>query len=418
MTFMEALDMTNVLLNDIIYMLENRAKSTYFTRNAVMKFKDIVMFSINMVKKSLQLELDNFFNLKGGDINIRKQSYSEARLKILPEAFMKLFYHIVEGFYKNDSYKKYRGYRLSAIDASKLEINNSKTLRNEFGFDGNLTTKVARAIASGIYDIENDKIIAATIAHSKTGERELAVELIEKMKEMGLKKELILFDRGYPSTDLISYLEGTGINYLMRVSIGFLKIVVETKEEDQDVEIIDKNGNRIKVRVVRFMLDSGIEEILITNLSRDEFTAKDLKVLYFKRWGIEVKYNEIKNRLEIEDFTGDNPIAVKQDFYAAMYLTNMVSLAKAEANEVIQTKNEEKTLKHEQKVNTNILIGKLKNSLVSMMLEENPVKRSEMYFKIMNEVYRNVVPIRPGRSNARKKGLKSNKYPLNRKKCL
>jgi len=418
MIFIEALEMTNRLLNDIIFMLENRAKSTYFTRNAVMNFKDLIMFSINMVKKSLQLELDDFFKLKGGDVNIRKQSYSEARLKILPEAFMKLFYHIVEGFYKNDNYKKYRGYRLSAIDGTKLEINNSEVLRNAFGFDENSTTKVARAMASVIYDIENDKMIAATIRHNKTGEREIAIELIEKIKEFGLKNDLILFDRGYPSTDLISYLEELGIKYLMRVSTGFLKVIVETEGEDQDVEIIDKNGNKIKVRVARFMLNSGVEEILITNLSRDEFVVEDLKVLYFKRWGIEVKYNEIKNKLEIEDFTGNNPIAVKQDFYAAMYLINMVSLAKAEANEVIQTKNEEKVLKHEQKVNTNILIGKLKNSFVAMMLEENPTKRSKMYFEIMNEVYRNVVPIRPSRSGPRKKGLKSNKYPLNRKKGL
>jgi len=273
-------------------------------------------------------------------------------------------------------------------------------------------------MASGIYDVENDKMIAATITHSKTGERAIAVELIEKMKEMGLKNDLILFDRGYPSTALISYLENSGVKYLMRVSTSFLKIVVETKEEDQEVEIIGEKGNLIKVRVVRFMLDSDIEEILVTNLSREEFSAEDLKVLYFKRWGIEVKYNELKNRLEIENFTGDTSVAVKQDFYAAMYLSNMVSLAKADANEIIQEKNKDKELKYGQKVNTNILIGKLKDSLVIMMLEDNQVKRSKMFHSIMNEISRNVIPIRSNRSNPRKKGLKSNKYPLNRKRCL
>jgi len=416
---MEALSMTDEMLNDIIFMLQNRAKSTYFTRNAVMGFKDIIMFSLNFVKKSLQLELDDFFKIiKGGECRITKQSYSEARLKILPEAFSTMFYHIVKWFYNKDSFEKYKGYRLSAIDGFKLEINNSEILRNEFGFDGNNLAKVARAMASGIYDVENDKMIAATITHSKTGERAIAVELIEKMKEMGLKNDLILFDRGYPSTALISYLENSGVKYLMRVSTSFLKIVVETKEEDQEVEIIGEKGNLIKVRVVRFMLDSDIEEILVTNLSREEFSAEDLKVLYFKRWGIEVKYNELKNRLEIENFTGDTSVAVKQDFYAAMYLSNMVSLAKADANEIIQEKNKDKELKYGQKVNTNILIGKLKDSLVIMMLEDNQVKRSKMFHSIMNEISRNVIPIRSNRSNPRKKGLKSNKYPLNRKRCL
>jgi hypothetical protein len=92
--------------------------------------------------------------------------------------------------------------------------------------------------------------------------------------------------------------------------------------------------------------------------------------------GIEVKYNEIKNRLEIENFTGETPIAIKQDFYATIYLSNMVALAKMDANAIINEKNKSKNLKYEYKVNTNILVGKLKNSLVSMLLEKNSRKRS------------------------------------------
>jgi len=410
--FLGAIDITNEVLDDLIFMLQNRAKSTYFTRNPVMGFKELILFSINLVKKSLQLELDDFFKvIEGGDDSIRKQSYSEARLKILPEAFSVLFYHVVKWFYNDDSHKKYRGYRLSAIDGSNLEINNSELLRNEFGTQGNHLSKVARALASGIYDIENDKMIAATIRNCKVGEREIAIELIDKMKEMGLKNDLILFDRGYPSTALISYLETSGIKYLMRVSTSFLKVVLETKTKDEDIQVVDEKGNIINIRVARFMLDSDIEEILVTNLSREEFNVDDLKVLYFRRWSIEVKFGEIKNKLEIEDFTGDNPIAVKQDFYAAMYLTNMVSFAKAEANEIITKENEGKALKHEQKVNANILIGKLKKYLVLMMLEEDKAKRSKMLSDIMNEIIRNKIPIRPGRSKPRRKGL-------NQKKCL
>lgn len=87
----------------------------------------------------------------------------------------------------------------------------------------------------------------------------------------------------------------------------------------------------------------------------------DFKELYFKRWGIEVKYNEIKNKLQIENFTGKTPISIEQDFYATMYLTNMVALAKKHANQEIEKANEDKNLKYEYKVNTNVLVGKLKN---------------------------------------------------------
>ena len=153
------------------------------------------------------------------------------------------------------------------------------------------------------------------------------------------------------------------------------------------------------------MLDSGVEEILVTNLFDESLGIQEFKELYFKRWGIEVKFLELKSRLQIENFTGDTVISVEQDFYASIYLSNMVALAKNEANEKIALNNEDKTLKYEYKINTNILIGTLKDSLVLMLLEDNPEKRNAMFHRIMQEITKNMVPIRPGRSHTRRKGL-------------
>lgn len=63
----EGIAITDALINDIIFMCETRMKETYFTRigNNKMTFKSIVGFILNFVKKSLQLELDDYFN----DIN-------------------------------------------------------------------------------------------------------------------------------------------------------------------------------------------------------------------------------------------------------------------------------------------------------------------------------------------------------------
>jgi hypothetical protein len=96
----------------------------------------------------------------------------------------------------------------------------------------------------------------------------------------------------------------------------------------------------------------------------------------------------------------------------------MIALAKNEANEAIEQKNQDKNLKYEYQVNTNILIGKLKDSMVLMLLENNLEKRKTMFHQIMKEISRNIQPIRPGRKNTRKKGLKANKYFMNQKRCL
>jgi len=419
-TILDAIEITEQIIDDIIFMCETRMKPSYFTRsaNCKMDFKSIIIFELNFVKMSLQLELDSFFKkIKGVENVITKQAYSQARQKISHEAFIKLSDAITSWFYGDDNFKTFYGYRLSAIDASILEINNSERLRKEFGYVENKTIKLARAMASCIYDIENDMIITSIITKYASSERDVAIELIEKLKVLGLKNDLILFDRGYPSANFFSYLEASGIKYVIRIPSKFSKQINEAKEPDQIIEI-NVDGKTIKVRILRFMLDSGTEEILATNLMEESLGIQEFKELYFKRWGIEVKYDEFKNRLQIENFTGDTVISVKQDFYASIYLLNMVALAKNEANQNIAQNNEDKELKHEYMVNTNILIGKLKDSMVLMLLENNSEKRLRMFNSIMQEISRNTVPIRPGRSNIRKKGLKANKHSMNQKRCL
>lgn len=368
LTFLNGVKCSEQLINDIIFMCENRVKSTYFTRRGKMSFQDIIVFTLNFVKKSLQLELDLFFkNIKGEAMSITKQSFSEARLKILPDAFIKIFYQIVEWYYGTVSFKTYKGYRLSAIDGSIIELINSQILRDAYGYEKNVHKMTARALVSGLYDLENEIMIAAKINRCKYGERKAAMELIDELIRIGIKTDLILFDRGYPATALISKLENAGIKYVMRTSTVFLKVVKEAKEPDQVIEIPDGNKGFIKIRVVKFLLDSGVEETLITNLSDQEFGIQELKELYFKRWGVETKYSELKNRLQLENFTGDTPIAVEQDFYASMYLCNMVALAKADANATIEKKHQSTTLKYGYQVNSNILIGKLRESFIVIL---------------------------------------------------
>ena len=81
-------------------------------------------------------------------------------------------------------------------------------------------------------------------------------------------------------------------------------------------------------------------------------------------------------------------------------------------------KNEDKNLKYKYKVNTNILIGKFKDSMVLMLLEDNSEKRNSMFHRIMQEISKNMVPIRPNRSKPRNMGRKAPKHPLNQKRCL
>lgn len=434
-------------IRKIMYSTVLRGKSRVhekdFTRNRKVGFVTLLCIIVNMVRRSTQLEVDEYlrrFGLKGTIYDTyTKQSFSEARQKLSPEAFIILGDGFVEKFYEDDDFKKYKGYRLLAADGSTIEVPNNIETQKYYGCSINQSkdVKIARAISSKLYDVENKIVISATLGRYDTGERELAVANINKMLSFKQDhiKNLILFDRGYPSIALIEYLNSKGIRFLMRTSGAFYKEQVQnTKTRDEYVEIeITKArakelkyqrtpiqiGTKIKLRVLRVELESGEIEVLITNLSQDELVYEEAKQLYFKRWGIETKFDELKNKFEIENFSGEKPIIVEQDFYATVLLSNIASIFEMEAEEELKEQNSKKELKHEYKINKNILVGKLKNTLIEMLLEDDEDKKSRMYERFIEEIKRNVVPVIPGRNFGRNKNKKkANKYSKNRRRAL
>lgn len=413
-----AIETSRKLINDFIFLCESRAKTTYFTRDRIATFKVLILFMLNFIRKSITLEIDNFFNeLYGGDITIKKQSILEARTKILPKAFIMLNDAIIKNYYQSAKVKTYLNYRVSAIDGSVLEIPNTEEAKRDFGYVITHGSKVARAQVSTIYDVENDLILISEIVPYGTNERDIAETLIDKLEEQGYQNDLILFDRGYPSGKLLKYLASKPIKYVIRTSSATFKNVKDTTTPDEIVTI-KTDGELIKVRVIKFMLPSGVEEILITNLFEEELTLQNFKEIYFKRWGIEEKYKTLKSRLQIENFTSTNKVLIEQDFYATVYLSNMVSLAKADADEVIAQKNKEQNLKYEYQANTNIAVGKLKDNLILILIDKNPITRIFKLNRLMKDIAKNAVPIRRGRSNYRDIGKSKNINQLNQKRSL
>jgi hypothetical protein len=77
--------------------------------------------------------------------------------------------------------------------------------------------------------------------------------------------------------------------------------------------------------VIKFLLDSKETETLITSLTDTRYGVEDFKRLYFKRWPVETKYDMVKKKLEIENFSGKLVDNIRQDFYATMVLANVAA---------------------------------------------------------------------------------------------
>lgn len=413
-----------------------------FSRNRKLGFIPLICLIINMVRKSTQLELDEFRERfmpeSAQTTTYTKQSFSEARQKLSPIAFVLLNDGFIQQFYADDDYKTYKGFRLLAIDGMVTEIPNNKETQKQYGFvnNGDKNFKLARALSSQLMDIENKLVISSTLGRYDASERDLAIINIEKILpwETTYSRDLLLCDRGYPSAAFIHYLQTRKIHFLMRVSSSFYNEVNNTTTPDEMVEIVITNrrakelkqqgtpiplGTVLKVRVIKVELSTGEIETLITDIPAEELGYEESKVLYFKRWGIETRYDQLKNQFEIENFSGVTPTVIEQDFYATILLSNMASLIEQDAHEEMQKKNAHKTLKYDEyKINHNILVGKLKNRLVEILLEDDNARKDAMFQRLIAELERHIVPVIPGRSFKREKKSKANKFSNSKRRSF
>ena len=74
--------------------------------------------------------------------------------------------------------------------------------------------------------------------------------------------------------------------------------------KDEELKAKAEELSHLNLRIVNIPLKTGEIETLLTNLPNDIASPAELKNLYGERWQIEKGYDVLKNKLEIENFTG------------------------------------------------------------------------------------------------------------------
>jgi hypothetical protein len=295
-----------------------------------------------------------------------------------------------------DAFARYKGYRIFAIDGTELQLPKFDETAAMCGYKRNSCSPKARF--SILCDVVSGITVHAALGTLDVGERALGMKHLQWFEAHRQAGDILLFDRGYPSKRLIGHLAGKKIKFVIRLPKGFNPEADNSSKNDFHIEV---KGYR--VRIIKLQLPTGEIEILATNLGEDEFAASEFGALSSMRWGVETKYNTLKNKLRIEDFSGKTLVAVLQDIYATLYLSNIAAAFKIDADEVISYKQKDKELKYDYVTNENVLIGSLKDELVKMLLEESPKKRSKLFNKLIIQISRSRTAVSPGRSFKRHK---------------
>lgn len=359
-------------------------------------------------------------------------------MKMRHEAYIELNDEFVKRYYSEEDYKRYKGYRLLAIDGSKIQLPSKEEVIEKFGLAENREKTIPMAMCSTVYDVLNKIAINAYFDRYKSDERRIVDKHLNKLKELlhGVK-DILIMDRGYPSLPLITTILASGYEFVMRCNgMNFIReiknfalnngtdvlIEVELTSKRRRKILIRRYVNspeKITLRVVKIELSNGVTEYLITSLrDKSMFTQEDLKEIYHYRWGEETYFNFLKNVLEIENFSGRTPETIRQDLYARILTSNICSLmmeeAQEELNQKIKMNDNFKYL--EYKINKTVSMGHMKDTIIEMLLAPEEQWRI-IYNNFVATIKRFYIPIVDNRHFNRKPKT-HNKAHLKKRKVI
>jgi len=427
---------------------ENRMNKKDFTRDRKLPFSKVLLTVVRKSVKSIQNILNetqkHLSVLLDEDLEtISKSAYSQARDKLNYTAFEELANDVSDIIYRDYDYKTYKGFRLLAIDGSMVTLPFNEDIQKEFNTINvvnqykDKSKTIVQARVSVLYDVLNNISVDSVITDSKIGEISIAKD--NNFKKLQ-KNDLVIMDRGYPSYELFTTITSKyDSDFLIRMKKSWYKDIQFLFDRNSSVKdtivtlkpttkklnnkIIEQNlPLEIEVRFVQVILDDGEVEVLGTSvLDSKVLKTDDFKELYFKRWGIESFYEIIKNRLSLENFTGLSALAIKQDFYATIFISNLETLVTLGTNKKLSSKIDNK---FKQKVNKSISFNIVKNYCFELFYSNKDI---EIIFEEMSKLFlTNTISIRPNRKYERPsnkeakntKGIKSANHQKRKKKSV
>jgi hypothetical protein len=384
----------------------------HFTRSRKLTFINLVLFILRTNKKTLSIEISNFFKELRTTITCSVSAFSQQRLKLHPAFYYSWNQQLCHSFYElyGNNVKRWKGYRLVACDGSSISLVKKPSLETYFGGQSNSQNSFVLAKTFYCYDALNELIIHSDIKPYRYGEFQMACDYIDS----GILQSdmLLLFDRHYSAFNIAALIEFNeqDLKYLIRTNenYNYTKEFLRSKKESAIIDLyptsssikaLKKRGylvnanESLKVRLIKLKLPNKKVHVYMTNLlDENRFPTSELKNIYKFRWKAETNIGFQKNILQLEAMSGLTPLTVIQDFYATVFLSNLHSLLIKPSQEKL---NKSVKGKYPMKINNNIAAAKIKEIVVCIFIMKDPKE-------ILNDLHpifiRSPLPIRNNRS--------------------
>ena len=331
-----------------------------FTRVRKLPFDQILKFVLSMTGKSIRSELMDYFGLSGAMPTVA--AFVQQRNKIDYRVFETLFHAFTDGIGEQELFK---GYRLLAVDGSDLHTPTNIDEKASFCKGSNGQKSFNLLHLNALYDLQR-RIYTDAIIQGKRNSNEHKAFINMVDRDSSSVPTIYIADRGYESYNNMAHIIEKGQKFLIRVRdskkssmISGLNLPAQdefdvlcclglTRQQTKQV----KNSNLkfiphtstfdylpqtskktiamkpyyLSFRVVRFKLTEDTYEVLLTNLSEDEFDVSVLKQLYAMRWGIETSFRDLKYSLSLSYFHSKKTEYILQEIFAKLTMYNFAQL--------------------------------------------------------------------------------------------
>lgn len=378
------------------FLEQHRCDEFAFIRKRSLSFVTLIGLILQKITRSLQIEA----NLLGDFLKcepVTKQALSKARYKISVSAFQDLYESTLEMYYKDNHEYLWKGYRVFGGDGSTLQLPRRGDIPLFFG-DHFKRTCLGRIMQ--YTELTSDLIVATSLMPYKTSEeseaKRMLPKLVNKMNLYGQTKQIYIYDRGFPSHAFAQRHINLGVNFLFRVQKRYSKEIEQIVSDRQEVDFntsIRRGPINYNSRIIIKYLESGQPLILMTNLTdREAFTDDELVDLYRMRWRCEESYKFQKTVLQMDNSYCRCYQGVAQEFWATVFLANLMVVAFNEEDVAYAAENPQK----KTKVNRRVVFGSLKQKYLAVFLRGEPVQEFNEKFKKLCRRHR--VPEKPHRS--------------------
>jgi hypothetical protein len=420
----QLIDQLRARVRDPHFVARHRRRAGDFTRKRTLTFPVVFLLLLQKTGKSVQRHLHEFFAAwlaQPGAPAVTPGAWTQARAKFRHTAFVELNQEVLLPLaYAPEQAthrRTWRGHRLLGVDGSSLRLPPTEALFRTFGTKtvtnqgGATGTCYPEARMSVLYDLLNALGLDARLAPGTGGEVDLALQQTARLQ----LDDLLLWDRGFTGFVLMATVRQVGAHFLGRCSrASFLSaqelfrlnragrsVVLQLHApEDQRAELKRRGlPLQLRVRFVSVRLPTGELEVLVTSLLDEAaHPTEDFLELYHHRWGHETYYGRLKGRLDLEHWSGETEEAVRQDFWAAVFLANVESLLSEPAQQHLEARRA--TRQHPAQVNRADSYHALKERVLDLLTGDTPAE--EVIRQLQGWLVANPVSVRPERKGLRR----------------